>query len=37
MNLMLGGIEAMKNTGGELAVTLKSTEANKERGSHGPT
>jgi hypothetical protein len=36
MNLMLGGIEAMKNTGGELAVTSKSTEANKERGSHGP-
>ena len=35
MNLMLGGIEAMKNTGGELAVTSKSTEANKERVQHG--
>jgi hypothetical protein len=37
MNLMLDGIEAMKNTGGERAVTAKSTEANKGRGSHGPT
>jgi C4-dicarboxylate-specific signal transduction histidine kinase len=37
MNLMLDGIEAMKNTGGELAVTSKNTEANKGRGSHCPT